>query len=438
MSKILALFSANTYPGRQTFYDLLFSMGRYSDHQIYYVNHLNRRLPRWVKKVNFDAVVFTHSITMCSDRNAYINNIARYKKLTEHITGRRVAMFQDEYFNTDLFVKFVNDLNIDIVFSVAPESEWTKIYNGINAKAKIYPMLTGYIEERQTLPREQLFALPRDIDVSYRVGWDTFSVVLGEFSCDKKRIAECFLDEKKDRLTAYNIDVKVGGQHYVLGDKWFEYLRRCRFVLGVESGAGIIDVDGSMRNEVIRYCAHNPQATWQEVYDLFVKDHDHTLNLFTLSPRHFEAIQTGVCQILYEGNYSGILKPNLHYVPLKKDHSNFDEILAIIADEEKRRWIVQRAYDDIITSGLYTYSWFADYFFNIVNPAVSLVSTSEKWWLIWSKFTLFLGLNCFVRPLNWLKRKNVLNFMKSKGALRPVLKLYYKARGLNDIPDGAK
>ncbi|MBT8506740.1 hypothetical protein B1F79_04690 [Coxiella-like endosymbiont of Rhipicephalus sanguineus] len=45
-----------------------------------------------------------------------------------------------------------------------------------------------------------------------------------------------------------------------------------------------------------------------------------------ISPRHFEAVATKTLQILYEGEYSNILKPWVHYVPLKKDYSNFDEV----------------------------------------------------------------------------------------------------------------
>ena len=39
----------------------------------------------------------------------------------------------------------------------------------------------------------------------------------------------------------------------------------------------------------------------------------------TMSPRVFEAAAVRSCQILFEGRYSGILEPMVHYIPLKKD-----------------------------------------------------------------------------------------------------------------------
>ena len=47
----------------------------------------------------------------------------------------------------------------------------------------------------------------------------------------------------------------------------------------------------------------------------------------TISPRHFEAAAVRVCQILFEGRYSEAMEPMVHYIPLKKDFSNLDEVL---------------------------------------------------------------------------------------------------------------
>jgi hypothetical protein len=59
--------------------------------------------------------------------------------------------------------------------------------------------------------------------------------------------------------------------------------------------------------------------------------------------------------VLFEGEYSGALEPMVHYVPLKQDFSNFDEVVAAIRDPELRRRITERAYDDLIASGRFGY-----------------------------------------------------------------------------------
>ena len=61
----------------------------------------------------------------------------------------------------------------------------------------------------------------------------------------------------------------------------------------------------------------------------------------TISPRNFEAAAFRVCQILYEGHYSGVMEPMRHYIPLRKDFSNFDEVVerfrdAVAAPRERR------------------------------------------------------------------------------------------------------
>ena len=49
--------------------------------------------------------------------------------------------------------------------------------------------------------------------------------------------------------------------------------------------------------------------------------------LFTVTPRHFEAIITKTCQVLLEGHYKGVLVPERHFIPLKPDWSNLEHIL---------------------------------------------------------------------------------------------------------------
>ena len=78
----------------------------------------------------------------------------------------------------------------------------------------------------------------------------------------------------------------------------------------------------------------------------------------TLGPRHFEAAAFRVCQVLFEGDYSGALEPGVHYVPLAKDFSNVDEVIAAIRDPVRRRAITERAYDDLVASGRYSYERF--------------------------------------------------------------------------------
>lgn len=77
-----------------------------------------------------------------------------------------------------------------------------------------------------------------------------------------------------------------------------------------------------------------------------------------ISPRHFEVAAFRVCQVLYEGKYSGILKPMVYYIPLEKDFLNFDEVIRLPRDEQFCEQITENCYRDPIASGEYSYRKF--------------------------------------------------------------------------------
>ena len=94
--------------------------------------------------------------------------------------------------------------------------------------------------------------------------------------------------------------------------------------------------------------------------------------LRTISPRHFEAAAFGVCQILFEGHYSGAMEPMRHYIPLRKDFSNFDEVIGRFRDESLRRELAANARRDLVDSGNYGYEAFVAGFDRTLEEAAGL------------------------------------------------------------------
>ena len=87
---------------------------------------------------------------------------------------------------------------------------------------------------------------------------------------------------------------------------------------------------------------------------------DGSVPLYAISPRHLECCATRTCQILTEGDYNGILQPGVHYLSLKKDFSNLDDVLNEVVLDRKRAQLVKRAFEDVVASGHYTYKKFVD------------------------------------------------------------------------------
>ena len=72
-----------------------------------------------------------------------------------------------------------------------------------------------------------------------------------------------------------------------------------------------------------------------------------------ISSRHFDAIGTKTLHIMYPGRYNDILIPGEHYFELKKDHSNFDELLKIINNPKALQEITNRTYDYVMKKHTY-------------------------------------------------------------------------------------
>ncbi|MGK5090837.1 glycosyltransferase [Deltaproteobacteria bacterium TL4] len=95
--------------------------------------------------------------------------------------------------------------------------------------------------------------------------------------------------------------------------------------------------------------------SFEEIYNQFYQDKD-TAPVYSkcISSRHFDAIGTKTCQIMFEGKYNGILIPNEHYIALRLDFSNVDEVLEKFMDESYRQKIVDQAYEAIMDQHTYS------------------------------------------------------------------------------------
>jgi hypothetical protein len=90
----------------------------------------------------------------------------------------------------------------------------------------------------------------------------------------------------------------------------------------------------------------------------YLTERDGWIRMNQISPRMFEAIALKTALVLFEGKYSGVLRPGEHYIPLKKDFSNVEDVLRQLDDVSGLEEITERAYNDIVRSGRYSYRTF--------------------------------------------------------------------------------
>ncbi len=361
MANILVIYYTRQFNLRASQRDHLFSFKRYAkEHNVFYINIFTQSIPAYYKHVSFDLVIFSWSfLGNRTDHVAYINDFKKIE-LIRQFTCPKIALPQDEFSNTEMICETINHFGIDIVYSVSPETEWVKMYKTVDfSKVTFDRVLTGYLEERtlDTISKAAEKVKSRDIDVGFRSGAAAY---WGRFNLIKFEIADKFIEGAKKY--GFTTDISFGWNNFLLGDKWYDFLLRCKYMPGIEGGSSIIDWDGALYKNVNAFLKEHPGAAFDEVEAACIPPgKDGEINVVALSPRHLEACATKTCQILVEGEYNNVLIPGKHYISLKRDFSNLEEIFDIIKDDKIRNGIVESAYSDIVASGKYTYEYFVRY-----------------------------------------------------------------------------
>ncbi len=326
-----------------------------------HVGVVSNRLPGGIDLERFDAIVFHYSLYLLSD--SYIG--ARDRSMIASFRGVKVLFLQDEYRNIDRAHAVIRELGVDVLFTCVPEEEIEQVYPTSTLPGLIkINNLTGYVPD--TLTRISVPPInERRVDVGYRAR--TVPFWLGRLGAEKWQIVPRFLSATRDARLACDLSNREEDRIY--GEAWVRFVTSCKTTLGVESGASVFDFDGSIERDVDAYVAANPNATFEEVEDRFLHQHEGKIRLNQISPRSFEAAALRTVMVLFEGEYSGILKPWRHYVPLRKDFSNIAEVIAAIRNTTLLQEIADCTYAEIALNPKYSYKAFVARFDEVLESA---------------------------------------------------------------------
>ncbi len=270
----------------------------------------------------------------------------------------KVAFFQDEFHHCRKRFEFVNEAGVDLVYTHVREQDIPQVWGRFTAHATARFNYPGYVDQAM-LDAARTFALPeeeRDIDVGYR--GRPLTAVMGSGALEKSIIGERF--RELAGATALRVDIATSEEGRLYGDAWYRFLGRCKAVLGVESGTSYIDLEDEVHLDYAKRLAENRPVTLEALLEGPLGRWDHNFSYRTISPRHFEAAAFRICQVLFEGEYSGVLQPMVHYLPLKKDFSNFQQVVEWLEDGRLRAQITENAHRDLIRSGRYSYERFVN------------------------------------------------------------------------------
>ena len=279
---------------------------------------------------SFDLIVISHI--------AIGDNVADISHWAEPLAMRRgalVSFIGNEYDLMDEKVAFLRDARPDIVCSQLTLPAAQYLYDDALPRSRVMCMPHALNPEHYNTEQ----ATNRTVDIGF-VG-SVYPLWVG----DLERTMMILLTDKIAPLLGLTHDIRLKN---LSRDDWATFLRSSRYIIGAESGTYYLHRRGTLLAEAKAWCRANPEAQFDDVQARFFTQRDGVPSGKTVSSRHFEPIGTRTGQILVEGDYSGVLTANEHYIPVRKDFMDLDAALTRARDEGERAAMTDRAWQHVM------------------------------------------------------------------------------------------
>lgn len=302
-------------------------------------NNLNK--PHLLDDNLFDLLIIHHSVRFNQLLNPiFLVNLKNFSKT-------KYLLIQDDYDNPLLAIQQITEAGIDVILTTTPHHLLEIVYPKITISSiKVVSILTAYTNKMDSLARRFWIPLKQRKNLIVYRGRN-LPRRYGFLGRQKTLLASQFQHLLEHRNEISDISTSREDRIY---DTWEAFLASGISTLVTESGSSIIDWDGTLAiNDAIS--TSNSTANQSIEYEELEEPWN------VLSPRVFEAIRQGTILVGLEGWYSGILKPHVHYLPVKSDYSNIEEILVSLMKPDELEIIRNNAYDDILLSRKYDFSY---------------------------------------------------------------------------------
>jgi hypothetical protein len=305
--------------------------------------------PSWLARTAPDLCVL-HTTFLSHARWSY--SFEEYRRRFDWVARLqcpKVALPQDEYDHAALLDEWLFELGVSSVYSCFGPDQWETLYPRLAPRAAFHETLTGFIDE------EAAAELAGRIVPHSRRAWDIVYRAkkvpywFGSHGQLKHRIGEVV--RRRAGELGLRTDISTRPEDTILGAGWLDFVMSGRAVIGCESGSSVLDERGEIQQRVSQLLAAQPDLTFEQVDAQMPSGWD-SYAFFAISPRHLEAVITKTAQVLVEGRYSGVLEPERHYIPVRRDFSDLDEALERLRDTEAVEEMTERAYREVYLSGL--------------------------------------------------------------------------------------
>jgi len=320
-----------------------------------------QKTPSFIKDKTFDVLILHYSF-LCY-RWLYVSAFdyrffewKNYFRWIGEVDCIKIAIPQDEADHCEVLDEWLFDWSISAVMTNFGAEGVKVIYPLLSQYAKFYACHPGYIDNNTAeryidnlLPLEK-----RPLDIVYRARHLPYYVGA------RGQLKWIIGDEVAKLAIKHGLKVDISTRHEdTIYEGWYDFLASSKATLGCEGGFSAPNWRGEYRDHLEILREDDPQLTFADFNARMPRGWDGYEQLAITGPRHFEAVFTKTCQVLVEGRYRGVLQADKHYIPIKKDLSNLDEVLEKLKDYRYMKEMIDCAYEEIYLSGKYTYRAFA-------------------------------------------------------------------------------
>ena len=282
-----------------------------------------------VRRRRYEAVVLLHSV-FSNGRLLYgelYRAIARSSSVKAYFIGNEYKLMPEK-------MDFCEELGVHLLVSMTSNPRVHDLYRA-RIGCQVVAIPSAGIDPAVFFPAVPLSA--RTIDLGYRAYAEPLYLGYQE----RTALAEHFSEGA--RRQGLVVDVSLDPAARFERAEYAAFLNRCVGQLGSEAGTDYFDLEDSTRKRVNEYLARRPSAGLDELYAQIL-DRVERLPARMISGRQSEAAATKTVQLLFEGEYSGVFRADVHYIALKKDFSNVEEALDRFRDDATRRDVTESAY----------------------------------------------------------------------------------------------
>ncbi len=343
--RILVAYSMTSTYVRTTL-EYLLTLKKFTNYEVSYI-HVTHNA--WLDfDINeYDVILHNYCSRLCFD--GYVSE--HYQKALMNFRGLKILAVQDDYDRTATLHRAIRRLGFHVLLTCIQREFWPLVYPKSELPGlTIIQGLTGYVPERP--------AQSPPVPLAHRGTWIAYrgrdiGARYGRLGFEKYEIGRRMREICIARGVPH--DIAMDDASRVYGDAWFEFLGSSRTMLGSESGSNAFDFDGRLEGAINAFTAlHGRRPTYQE-FKTTLDPLEAPFDVGQISPRIFECATMMTPMVLFRGRYSDAIHADVHYIPLEKDFSNTEAVLARLDDLEYLQGFADRAYQRLVQSGSYGY-----------------------------------------------------------------------------------